>query len=173
MHILETVYFTVIFILRSIHELADLARITANRCIYMVLQTIACWVDAVVYRCFFHHAIQQGRFDIDLVKNNIALRSLVLVYVLVKSYRDFPCYISDVDSSYYYRNDDTEHLLLPESYRRACCYNVLDKAALPRRHREETEWYEEALPIQSLIEAAKQRTWRLLRSFSELEREVW
>lgn len=64
----------------------------------MVLQTIACWVDAVVYRCFFHHAIQQGRFDIDLVKNNIALRSLVLVYVLVKSYRDFLCYISDVDS---------------------------------------------------------------------------
>lgn len=83
------------------------------------------------------------------------------------------CYIDEVDSFYNYRDDDTEHMLLPESYRRAREFEVLENAALPRRHREATEWYGKTFPIQSLIEVAKQRTRRLLRSLDELEREVW
>lgn len=88
MHILETVYFTVIFVLRSIHELADFARTTADRYIYMILRTLACLMDAIVYRCLYHSVIQK-RFDMDLLKNHIALRSLGLVYVLAKYYCGF------------------------------------------------------------------------------------
>lgn len=84
MHILETVYFTFIFVLRSIHELVDFARMTADKLIYMVLRTLACWMDAIVYRCLHHSAILWGRFDLDLLKSNIALYSLALMYVLAK-----------------------------------------------------------------------------------------
>lgn len=84
MHMLETVYFTAIFILRSIHELADFARITANRHIYMVMRTIAYWMDAIVHHCLFSSAVHHGRFDMDLLKENIAFRSLYLAYVPVQ-----------------------------------------------------------------------------------------
>lgn len=62
-------------------------------------------------------------------------------------------------------------MLLPESYKYA--HNMLLILTLPRRHLEGAERCEEVPAIQSLLEAAKQRTRRLLRSFSELEREVW
>lgn len=64
-------------------------------------------------------------------------------------------------------------MLKPVSYQFVLICRVFNITALPRRYREATEWYDEAPPIQNLIEAAKQRTWRLLRSFDELEREVW
>lgn len=89
MHILETVYFTVIFVLRSIHKLADFARTTADRYIYMILRTLACWMDAIVIRCIWHSVVGQVPFDMDLLKNHIALRSLALVYVLAKYYYGF------------------------------------------------------------------------------------
>lgn len=173
MHISETVYFTVIFVLQSIHELADFARSTANRHIYMVVETLACWMDAIVHHYLDQSTGFRGRYDMDLLKINIALRSLALVYVLMKYCCGLLCYVSEVDSSYNYRDDGTGHMLLPESYIAYRDLGVSDKAALPRRYRDATEWSEEAAPIQSLIEAAKLRTRRLLRSFDELQREVW
>lgn len=169
MHILETVYFAVIFILRSIYELADFARITANRHIYMVLWTLACWLDAIVYHCQDGSTNIRGTFDMDRLKIYIAFGGLILVYVPVKYHHSFLCYTSEVDSSCNYRDNST---LLPESFKNAR-WGVLRLDALPRRHREATEWGEDAPPIQRLIEAAKQRSRRLLRSFNELEREVW
>lgn len=91
MQILETVYFTVIFLLLSIDELAVFARFPANRHIYMVLRTLACWMDTVVFRCMLQCSEASNwmkRLDFDLLKNHIAFRSLgVLVYVLVRHYR--------------------------------------------------------------------------------------
>lgn len=83
----------------------------------------------------------------------------------------FLSYISEVDFSYTSRDDETKHSLLPEAYR--CARDILGVMALPRRHREASEWYREAPPVQTLIEAAKQRTRRLLTPSDELEREVW
>lgn len=77
MHILETVYFTVIFVLRSIHELAEYAKNTAKRQIYMVLQTLATWIDVVVFRCL-HASNFSQRYDIEKLKANILIRSLVM-----------------------------------------------------------------------------------------------
>lgn len=89
MQILETVYFTIIFVLRSIHELAYSARVTANRHIYMVLRTLTYWVDAIVYRCLCDSRVQWGRFDMDQLKHNIAFHSLPFVCVLVRHCRYF------------------------------------------------------------------------------------
>lgn len=44
---------------------------------------------------------------------------------------------------------------------------------LPRRYREAAKSAEDIPIVQGLIESTKQRTWCLLRSFDELEREVW
>lgn len=89
MHILQTVYFAVIFVLRSIHELGIFADITKDRHIKMVLRTLACWMDAIVYRCLFYSTFLRRTFDMDLLKNSIAFRSLALVYVLVQYSRCF------------------------------------------------------------------------------------
>lgn len=82
MHILETVYFTIIFVLRSIHELAEYAKNTANRQIFMVLRTVATWIDAVVVRSLIASHDRQ-RYDIDKLKAIMLFRSLVDVYVPV------------------------------------------------------------------------------------------
>lgn len=81
MHIMETVYFSIIFLLRSIYELADFARVTANERIYMVLRATASWLDTIVYqcRCFGH----RPSFNINAVKANIAFLSLAIVYAPV------------------------------------------------------------------------------------------
>lgn len=80
--ILETVYFTVIFILQSIPKLADLARTIANSHIYIVLQTLAFWVNMIVYRCLF--PLQEcWRFDKNKMKAKMAFRSLASVCVSV------------------------------------------------------------------------------------------
>lgn len=82
-HILETVYFTVIFILRSIPELADLARTTAISHIFMVLQTLPSWVNTIVYRCLIvlHDWL---RFNEDIVRAKMAFRSLASVCMSVR-----------------------------------------------------------------------------------------
>lgn len=79
-HILETVYFTVIFVLRSIHELVDYAKTTANKQIYMILRTLSSWIDAIVYRCL-NASYDDRRYDIDKLKVKMLFRSLVHVYV--------------------------------------------------------------------------------------------
>lgn len=77
LHILETVYFTVIFVLRSIHELADdYAQIPANRQINMILQTLASWIDAIVCRCIEAYYDRQ-RYDVDKLNANVLFRGLV------------------------------------------------------------------------------------------------
>lgn len=81
MNILETVYFTIIFVLRSIHELADLARITVNSHIFMILQTLAFWIDAILFRILNALDVRRHRFDIDELKAMLAFCSLVVVYV--------------------------------------------------------------------------------------------
>lgn len=74
LHILHTVYFTVIFVLRSIDK------IPVNRHIYMVLQTLSSWIDAIVYRCLDAPGVSR-RYDVNKLKIEMAFRSLVLVYV--------------------------------------------------------------------------------------------
>lgn len=81
-HILETVYFTVIFVLRSIHELGDYAKTTANRHIYTVTHTLTTWIDAVVVRCL-DASNDRRRYDMDKLKAKILFRSLVDMYVSV------------------------------------------------------------------------------------------
>lgn len=83
MHILETVYYATIFILRSIHALAEFAKVTANRHIFLVVRTIACWTDAMVFRCLYAFDYRSTKFDEDLLKAYMAFRSVVLVYVSV------------------------------------------------------------------------------------------
>lgn len=92
MQVLETVYFTVIFLLRSIQQLADFARDAANRHIYMVLKALACWMDAIVTRCVEYSVINYGKLNMNLLRNNFAFRSLALVCVLVRHCHDFLCY---------------------------------------------------------------------------------
>lgn len=89
LHILETVYLAVVFVLRSIHELADRGRTTANRHIYMVVQTIASWIDAIVYRCLHGSRIFCERFDINKMEARMAFVSLGLLYVSVPDYLSF------------------------------------------------------------------------------------
>lgn len=83
LHILETVYLAVVFVLRSIHELADRGRTTANRQLYMVVQTIASWIDAIVYRCLHGSRIFCERFDINKMEARMAFVSLGLLYASV------------------------------------------------------------------------------------------
>lgn len=79
-HVLETVYFTIIFILQSIPKLANLARTTASNLIYMVLQALASWVNMIVYRCL--HALHEClRIDENKVMAKIAFHSLTYVCV--------------------------------------------------------------------------------------------
>lgn len=80
-HILDTVYFTVIFVIRSIqdHGFAEFANDTASRYIYLVLQTLAFWVDAIVFRCLYFINIRRYRFDLDNLKAKMAFMSLAQV----------------------------------------------------------------------------------------------
>lgn len=82
MHILETVCFAVIFVLRSIHELADYAVVAANSHISLVLRTLAFWIDAIVSRCIYALHFHQ-RYAINELKAQIAVRGLFIEYVLV------------------------------------------------------------------------------------------
>lgn len=81
LHILGTVYFTVIFILRSIHELAVSSRLTANRHVFMVLRTIMSWIDAIVLWCLYAVDSSENIFDMNLLELGSVFRSLVLAYV--------------------------------------------------------------------------------------------
>lgn len=82
MHILETVCFAVIFVLRSIHELADHAEVAVNRHISLVLRTLAFWIDAIVSRCIYALHYHQ-RFAINELKAQMALCGLFTAYVSV------------------------------------------------------------------------------------------
>lgn len=166
-HVLETVYFTVIFILRSILKLADLARITANTHIFMVLQTLAYWIDAIIYRCLY--ALDEcGRFDLDHLKANMAFRSLV--YVCVSAISAIPMIYSSCNYRY---GSTTPVPLSPSCLLYDQIHVVLDTNVLPRRYRRAAKLAKHNPILQGLIEVAEQRANRLLRSFDELEREVW
>lgn len=86
-HTLETIYFTVIFIIRSIHELASFVRSSGNRQILIVLRTIACWIDAVVYRCLTDFSDLLWKFDMNQLNARIAFYGLV-VYVPMIDFHD-------------------------------------------------------------------------------------
>lgn len=81
MHILETIYLALIFVLRSIHDLAGLTRITANRHIYMILQTLASWIDAIVFCCLKALDDRCETFEVEELKAKLAISTLVHVYV--------------------------------------------------------------------------------------------
>lgn len=91
-HILETVYYTIIFVLRSIHELADYARISTNRQIYMVLRTLVSWIDAIVYRWLFVSNYDCQRYDMEKLKAKMLFRSLAFVYVAIIDSLSIPRY---------------------------------------------------------------------------------
>lgn len=80
-HILETVYFTVIFLLRSIqdHALASFTNVTANRYIHLVLRTLVSWIDAIVFRCLCFINIHRYRFDLDNLKAKMVFMTLAQV----------------------------------------------------------------------------------------------
>lgn len=86
MHILESVYFSVVFILSSAQELADCSRSTASGQIFIVLRTLTAWIDAITYRILYDVGYREERFDMDLLKVAMSFRSLVSMYV-------FPNYI--------------------------------------------------------------------------------
>lgn len=87
MHILETVYFTVVFILRSIHEKANFTG-TISKYIYMVIRTLTSWIERIVYQCLYNIGCH-CRFDENLLKANCAFCALILVYVTVTYYNVF------------------------------------------------------------------------------------
>lgn len=168
-HVLETVYFTITFILQLFPKLADLARTTANSHIYMVLQTLASWVNTIVYRCLFalHVCL---RFDVDKLKAKMAFRRLAYVCVSVR----ILCYSNNVYSSRTYRYDDTTLVSRSlSSLLHDQAYVVLDFYAFPRRYRNAAKLANNSPIVQELIESAKKSTHRLIRSFDELERGVW
>lgn len=82
-HILDTVYFTVIFVLQSIHDLTDCAKAAEIRHVYFVLQTLVSWIDAIVFRCLYALDIHRYKFDLNKLKAKIAFMSLVHVYLSV------------------------------------------------------------------------------------------
>lgn len=83
MHILETVYLTVIFIIRSINELAGYSTVSQNKIQSMVLQTLASWIDMIVFQCIF--AIDcDARFSISMLHACMMFRCVALVYVSMK-----------------------------------------------------------------------------------------
>lgn len=86
MHILETVYFAVIFILRSINQTANYFRSTADRHVYMILRALTSWVDAIVYRCLCAVTFRPERFDMNALEAKMSFRSLVLSYVPITIY---------------------------------------------------------------------------------------
>lgn len=84
MHVLETVRFTAIFVLWSIHELGNKhSRNPANEhtCMTMVIRTLSSWIDTVLYQCLHSLQPNQWRFDMSRVEALIAFRSLVLMCV--------------------------------------------------------------------------------------------
>lgn len=82
-HILDTVYFAVIFVLQSIHDLANSAEAAESRHVYFVLQTLVSWIDAIVFRCLYALDIHHYKFDLNKLKAKMAFMSLVHVYLSV------------------------------------------------------------------------------------------
>lgn len=82
-HILDTVYFTVIFVLQLIHDLTDCAKAAEIRHVYFVLQTLVSWIDAIVFRCLYALDIHRYKFDLNKLKAKMAFMSLVHVYLSV------------------------------------------------------------------------------------------
>lgn len=84
MHILETIYLALIFILRSINELAGCSTFAVNRSNCMVLRTLASWINAIVVPCLFAVDCSECRFDMAALHAGIMFRGLVLVYVFMR-----------------------------------------------------------------------------------------
>lgn len=82
MHILETVYFSVIFIIQSVHELFKHEKTAVNTLIYMILSTLVSWIDSLVFRCI-NVLYDRQRYDIDKLRAKLLFRSLVDLYVSV------------------------------------------------------------------------------------------
>lgn len=150
-HVLETVYFTITFILQLFPKLADLARTTANSHIYMVLQILASWVNTIVYRCLFSLHVSL-RFDVDKLKAKMAFRRLAYVCVSVR----ILYYSNSVYSSRKYRYDDTTLVSRSlSSLLHDQAYVVLDLYAFPRRYRNAAKLANNSPIVQELIESAK------------------
>lgn len=162
MHILETVYLTVIFILRSINELAGYSTVSQNKIQSMVLRTLAFWIDMIVYQCIDATDCDEHCFNIIALQAGIMFRSLVLVYVCIHEIRRLDLMM-------------TSHLrarpLLPESL------NLMEEALfgmiwLPRKQRATVDRAEDHPVLHGLVDTSIRRTRRLFISFNELEREA-
>lgn len=159
-HVLETVYFTVIFILRSIPKLADLASTTENSHIYMILQTLAYWVSTIVYRSLYalHECVE---FNEDKVRAKMSFRSLAYLRMSV---RDF-CYSNNINSSRKYRYDNPT--LVSRSLSnllRDQTHEAVNIRVFPPEYQSAASLANNSPVVQELIKSAEKSTRRLIRS---------